>query len=54
MPITDNPMFWILEAAPERYLKTSSATALVILKAIEGFAAFFLGFRILAFLIFAF
>lgn len=54
MPITDNPMFWILEAAPERYLKTSSATALVILKAIEGFAAFFLCFRILAFLIFAF
>jgi len=47
---TNNPKFWLLEAAPERYLEKSSTTVLVLIKALEAFGAVILSFNILSFL----
>ena len=38
--VRNNPKFMILEAAPERYINTVSATVVVLIRALEAFVAF--------------
>ena len=42
-PNETNPLMFILEADPGRYIKTPAATVLAFLKALEGAAACFCG-----------
>ena len=49
-PNTTNPLMFILEARPERYIKTPSATVLALLKMLEAAAAVWGGIRAADFL----
>ena len=46
-PHTSNPLMFILEADPDRYIKTPAAAILAVLKAAEGVVAFMWCFRML-------
>ena len=46
-PALSNPLMFILEADPEKYIKTPSASVVAIIKTLEGFAAFLCCFRVL-------
>lgn len=49
-PNETNPLMFILEADPGRYIKTPAATVLALLKALEGAAACLCGVRAIGFL----
>jgi hypothetical protein len=46
-PHTSNPLMFILEAAPERYINTPAAAVVAVIKAVEGVVAFLWCFRML-------
>ena len=46
-PVLSNPLMFILEADPEKYIKTPSAAVVAVIKLLEGFAAFLFCFRML-------
>ncbi len=44
-PYASNPLMFILEADPDRYIKTPAAAVVAVLKAVEGVVAFMWCFR---------
>ena len=46
-PVSSNPLMFILEADPGKYIKTPAAAVVAVIKSIEGFAAFLCCFRVL-------
>lgn len=46
-----SPLFYILEANPKRYIKTTSTTIVMVIRAVEGVIAAFLSYRVFGYLL---